>query len=293
MKRQASGLDRVQHWMLAVISHPDGVVVGVDAESSRQHINARSDAVEEVICRSQSQTAIERLQVYANAYYARLIECFHDEYPALRHALGDVFDGFVIAYLQDYPPQSYTLAHLAKDFPKFLRETRPEDVDADLNWPDFLIDLATLERMYAEVFDAPGPERVERLRSEDLFQIAPERWPDYRLMTSPGLRLVTMKFPVHEYASAVRRGETPEVPVPRPTRLVISREDYVVRRRELSRIAFALLGRLIDGKTIGEAFSACLNEARDDELTQLEVHVGQWFEKWTHAGFFSGLYCQT
>ena len=275
--------------MLSVISHPDGVVSGIESDEAQRELSVSPDQIEQVITRSRQCTSIERLQVYGNAYYARLIECLQDEYPALRHALGEeTFEAFAFDYLQHSPSQSYTLTQLGKNFPQFLRETRPQDVPPESTWPEFLVDLATLERTYSEVFDAPGPERLTLLRGEDLLAIPSERWPDVRLIPVECLRLLELRFPVHEYATAVRKGEKPSIPEPGTTYLAVSREDFIVRRRPLTRTAFQLLSHLCEGLPIGAATEKCVagDEAAMDELSG---SLRSWFQTWTAAGYFRGI----
>ena len=171
-------LDHVQRWMQQVIMHPDGIVAGIDSEEARQEIDIESADIEQVVCRSRSLSSIERLQVYGNAYYARLLECLRNEFPATTHAVGEeVFDGFAFGYLQAYPSQSYTLAHLGTQFPRYLAETSPavDTDDAMGDWPAFLVDLATLERCYSEVFDGPGVEGESLLQAEALQSVAAEQ----------------------------------------------------------------------------------------------------------------------
>src|SRR5260370_15904159 len=130
---------------------PHGVHAGVGSDDARRAIDVSAEAVEGVVTRSRSLTALERLDIYHRAYFARLVECLRDEFPVLVHALGeDAFDAFALNYLQRYPSRSYTLNHLGTRFPHYLAETRPDDGDA-LSWPDFLIDLATLELTFGEV----------------------------------------------------------------------------------------------------------------------------------------------
>jgi hypothetical protein len=96
-------LDRLERWMQAVIMHPDGVVAGVASEEARQHIDVTPGAVEQVVTRSRAQTSLERLEVYAGAYYARLLECLRDEFHIFARAVGEeVFDTFAFEYLQKY-----------------------------------------------------------------------------------------------------------------------------------------------------------------------------------------------
>jgi len=284
-------LDQIQRWMQAIITHPDGVEAALDSDQARTEIDVSSNNIDRIVNPSQQCTSVERLEVYANAYYARLLECLRDEFPALFHALGEeVFDGMAFGYLQSYPSKSYTLANLSTKFPDYLAETRPTDeADADVpSWPDFLIDLARLERTYSEVFDGPGIEGAQLLKAEQIAAVLPDDWPRARLVTVPCLRLLALSYPVHEYATGVRKKEEPPIPDPEPTWLAVSRIDYVVRRWPLSRPQYDLLQSLIGGETVGQAIEKAANVAieTDPNLEQLTVNLRAWFEEWSAAGFF-------
>jgi hypothetical protein len=285
-------LARVQRWLQAVITHPAGVEQGISSAQAREQIDVAADNLESVIERSRNLTSAERLEIYASAYYSRLIECLGSEFPAMRHALGqETFDSFAFDYLQAYPSRSYTLSDLSADFPRFLADTRPVDEDdtgGSPSWPDFLIDLARLERIYSEVFDAPGPENLPTLSLADLSAIPADGWTSSRLIPAAGLRLVTLHFPVHEYISAARRGEDPAPPAPSPTWLVVTRREYIVRRHSVSAPEFAVLESLIAGQTIGEAIVTALEQATLD-VGALENTLHQWFASWASGGFFQGL----
>src|SRR5262245_29052096 len=132
--------------MQAVITHPAGVDAGLSAPEAQSHIVTSPSDVEEIIEPSRRQSSIERLEVYANAYYARLIECLQAEFPVFRQTVGDdLFAEFGVDYLGRYPSQSYTLGELSARFVSFLTDTKPTTQDA-ADWSDFLIDLAHLER---------------------------------------------------------------------------------------------------------------------------------------------------
>lgn len=285
-------LDEVQRWMQAVITHPEGVVPGIAAPEAQNQIPLAAEDVEMVITRSRQLTSIERLQIYANAYYARLIECLQEEFPALRHAVGDdAFDAFAYAYLQRYPSKSYTLGELGARFPRFLKETRPT-ADAESareeQWLDFLIELARLELLYSEVFDGPGVEGKELLRADRLKGISPDQWPNARLAAVPCLHLARFRFPVHEYISAVRNKSAPQFPELVDTYLAITRRDYVVRRIPLSRPQYLLLCALVRGRSVGDAIAKLvrMSPANDEGLAESLHH---WFADWTAAGFFQAV----
>lgn len=281
-------LNDLQRWMQAVVIHPDGVEAGIESPAARGQIDISPQRAGEVISRSHNQTSIQRLQVYANAYYARLLECLRDEFPALVHTLGEeTFNGFAFAYLQAQPSRSYTLSQLGRSFPQFLADTRPDHADGrgSPSWPDLLVDLATVERTYSEVFDGPGLEGRRILRPEDVAAISPDRWPHMRLAPAACLRLLTLAYPVHEYISAVRHGKEAVLPNPSPTYLVVTRRDYVVRRIAVSQQEYELLSLLVSGATVGRAIERFAENTDVDDET-LATNVRDWFQRWTEIDLF-------
>lgn len=279
-------LARLQRWMQEVITHPDGVTQGIDSQAAREQIDIETARVEEIVEGSSRLGSTERLAVYGNAYFARLIECLGEEFPATRHALGEeTFDSFALGYIQHSRPSSYSLSFLGERFAQYLKDTRPTDVPQP-GWPDFLIDLATLERTYAEVFDGPGPEDLPTLRPKDVQAVPPEQISQIRLIPVPSLRLLELSFPVHEYVTAVRRQQAPEIPKPAETLLVITRRDYVVRRGTVSRAEYTLLQAILKGSTLGESIAAAADSISDRHDDELAAHLSEWFQHWSAAGWF-------
>jgi hypothetical protein len=276
--------------MQAVITHPAGIEVGLTSEAARAEIEVSAQELDRLILPSQRQSSQERLAVYANAYYARLLDCLREEFPVLAKTLGEeAFDAFAFGYLQAYSPRSYTLGELGRQFHQYLAETRPADdgfLEGSIGWPEFLIDLATLERCYGEVFDGPGIENRPSLQAADLLAIRPENWPDTRLVPAPCLRLLALRFPVHEYISAVRlRGEA-TIPEPAATHLVVTRRDYTIRRTAVSPLEFELLSAVL-AEPVGAAIARVASDPRHAPDT-LESSLRTWFQQWTSAGYFIG-----
>ena len=206
------------------------------------------------------------------------------------HAVGEeIFDGLAFGYLQAYPSTSYTLGNLGGHFVQFLEETRPTDEpDEEPSWPDFMIDLARLERSYSEVFDGPGAERLKLLDVAEIQAIQADEWPSARLVPVPCLRLLFLRYPVQEYATGVRKKRIRALPDPQPTWLAVSRIHYVVRRWTLSRIQHDLLASLLAGQTIGEAIekAALATHKSGHSLDGLGENFRDWFQEWSSAGFF-------
>lgn len=279
-------LATVQRWFQAVVTHPGGVEGGVGSEAAQDLIHLRHGELEAVVGRSRNLTAAERMSIYANAYYARLLECLEAYYPVLRQALGEeVFHGFAFEYLQRYPSGSYTLDHLGDDFANFLEETRPDDGST---WPDFLIDLATLEWNIARVFDGPGVEFQPLLTPEALQAFPAERFGEARLTPAPCLRVLSFRYPVNAYYTAARQAEEEEeIPVPNPDaeRVALTRRDFVVRRYPLTAPQYALLEKILAGATVGESIVAAA-EVSDLEDDALATELRGWFRFWSAEGFF-------
>ena len=302
----APALDVLQLWFQAVVTHPDGVSAGLASPAAHRFVPLDHGGLERLVRRSGRLTAEQRLSIYANAYYARLLECLADCFPVLRRVLGaEVFAGFAFDYLQRYPSRSYTLDRLAESFPRFLDETRPDrpapaarqpahepepahDLCPEAAWPDFLIDLATLELAIAQVFDGPGAEGEPLLAPADLEPLrADGRFASARLAAVPCLRLLRFRYPVNAFYTAARTsaGELP-LPAPAAEHVALSRTDFVVRRHELSPLEHALLAALLAGSSVGEAIAAAAaaSELSDDDLA---TRLDPAFRRWTAAGFFT------
>jgi Putative DNA-binding domain len=306
---QQPNLDRVQRWFQAVITHPDGVRPGAAAAP---RLNGGPNAIDRVITRSSRLSAADRLNVYANAYYARLLECLGDVFPVLKRTLGDdAFGGFAFGYLQSYPSRSYTLNELGRSFPQYLQETRPpcEQRERDASgasgvtsggaddapmtsggadWADFLIDLARLEWEVYEVFDCPGTEDGPALTAERVSAIDPHHWPTARLTPAPCLRLLETRYPVNAYYTAMRRAkddQTVAFPDPVESYLAVNRLDYAVQRYDLTRAQHALLSAVLAGKPVGEAIARAA-DAFEGDATELAGQLQRWFHDWTAGGFF-------
>lgn len=242
-----SDLRSLQEWMLAAIAGPDGVPA----------------AAGEIVCGTERLSAERRLELYRRSHHLRLLEAMRAGYPGLRHMLGqELFDEFALDYLRARPSRSYTLQRLGEGFADHLAATRPDADGAPEAWPQMMIDLARLERTFAEVYDGPGME------GEGSPEPPADRDATVTAEPAPCLRLVHSSFPAGPYLDAVRRGEDPELPAPEESYLAVSRRDYVVTLTVLDPAEFALLGRLVRG------MPAAWSEVR----------------RWAAAGFFGTLH---
>jgi hypothetical protein len=236
----------IQTWMQATMIEPEA--------------RASDEELERVVRSTPGLPARARIELYRSGYRMRLVECMRATHPALRHALGDeLFDAFAAEYVERNPSRSHTLLELGAQFADHLAATRPDGhlpAAERESWPDFVIDLARLERLFLEVYEGPGAEG-ERLAGGDDLPAAPDPgWLGARVEAVPCLRLFRSRFPVGPYLLAARRGERPELPPPGRTWIALCRRDYAVTLAELDAPGHQLLGALAAGADLRQAAAA-------------------------------------
>ncbi|MBE7463815.1 MAG: putative DNA-binding domain-containing protein [Planctomycetes bacterium] len=274
-------LGALQRWMFEVVAHSKGVEAGVESEAARKHIDVPFEQLESVVERSKQLSAKERLDVYANAYFWRLLEIMQMDFPTVECAVGkDLFRGLVERYLDRHPSKHWSLGKLGVPFSSYLRH---ETGDLEIPEPAFLADVAAIEWAMEEVFDE---QRAEPVQLDDLLGVPPDRWAGARVQTIPALRLIECGYPAHEYIAAVRKGECPPVPAPKDDFVAVYRKEFSVYRLQLEREGYALLNALRAGQTLEEALEL-LADRPETDLERLAANVGAWFQDWASRGLFA------
>lgn len=283
-------LGAVQRWFEAVVTHPGGVEAGAASPGAQQYARLGRDELERMVQRSPSLTAHDRLSIYANAYYARLLECMAESFPIFQKAVGeDLFSDFAFAYLQQCPPTSYSLNHLADRFPDFLRHSAPGTEGAEADWVTFLVDLAHLEWTIAQVFDGPGTESMDLPGPEDLRALDPDAWRQARIELAPCLRLLACRCPVNGYYTRARADDqAPDPPAAAAAWVAVSRRDFVVRRFDLEAGEYVLLEALGSGQCVEEAIQISAATVELDDAA-LAMTLQCWFTRWSKEGFFASI----
>ena len=152
--------------------------------------------VSSIIKANDRLTSFERLEIYNRQYWFRLIDCFYDDFPALRAVLGDdPFYRLAIAYLETNPSRSFTLRDLGGQLARFLR--------AEPAWiashPGLARDVARLEWAHVVAFD--GPE-IPPLEMDQLLDSDPST---LRLGLQPYLTFLACDHEVDNFVLAIHR----------------------------------------------------------------------------------------
>lgn len=270
----APGLRELQRWFASVTTHPEGVLEG---HASR----GRNQKLERLVTPGPQLSAIDRVQIYNDGYFARLVECLTDDYPALSYALGEeTFSSLTRAYIEKYPSRSRSLNAYGQQMAAFCR-TRTEP------WAGFAAALARLEWALVEVVHEPASES---LAPDALATIPAARWQTARLLPSRGLRLLGFDYPVNDFFQAFRDERAPEMPERCATATAVYRQGLALWRMGLEPRAALLLKDLVSGVPLAVAVATLETRSQaagtSDELARLLPH---WLGSWVQSGFFRGV----
>ena len=264
MAGSAGDLERTQRWLQTAITHPD----------------RRRAGLEDIVLPSTALNSMQRLSIYSNMYFERLVAILAEEFPTVRHLIGpQVFADEVKDYVTRHPSTHYSLAQLGKHFPRFLLE---ESNAIAVPHREFAAAIASVERTMEDVFDE---RQDEPLLVEEIQTIDPDSWDQVRLKPVSALRLLQLPYPVNDYISAVRDGRRIDIPGANRTFIAVYRHDYRVWRADLNECQFTLLSELREDRTLGEALRVCA-ELPGSDSDELATHLFEWFRNWTAEGYF-------
>ena len=215
--------------------------------------------------------ARERLEIYANAYFYRLLDVFKEEFPATLAILGEVnFHNLVTGYLVDYPPKEPSIIHAGSHLPDFIRAHPLGE-----RWR-YLGDLARLERTTLEIFHAPDATALD---AATMRHLAPHEWPGMIMRAHPASRILDTNWRVDEILHAIETGETWSEPEGAPASIIVWRQNSRVNYRVVERAERAGLEMARDGAAFASICEAISAEADGDEdpATLINRLLTRWF----------------
>ena len=239
-------------------------------------------------------TAFERLQIYNQQYWWRILGAFGEDFRGVRAVLGESkFDRLAVAYIEACGSHSWTLRNLGSQLVPFL-EKHPE-----LTKPRTALALDVARVEWARVLAFDDPEKPV-LTAKQIARIPPDR---LRLGLQPYVSLLELHHPVDEMmrtlkhteiaavsnavsATHTRRRKVVTVRRSRtPIHLAVHRVNFSVYYKRLDPEAFRLLLALRSGETLEEACGTAF--AGSKELPeQSAARIQEWFARWMEFGWF-------
>ena len=262
--RGPSDLAALQALLYRLITAPGGVEEALCAERI-----PLSDGLESIISDRGRMTARERLEIYANAYFHRLLDALKADFPATFAVLGEVnFHNLITGYLIEYPPNEPNIYFAGQHLADFLRGHPISG-----KWP-FLADLAALERAVADVFHDLDAEPLD---AAAIRAVPPAEWPAIALRMVPASRLLDLRSEVEAVLRAVESGEAWTEPEPGARSVLVWRQEGRVNYRAIDRAERAALELARESAkfaAICDAFaSAC---ASPDTVGAINAMLSRW-----------------
>lgn len=260
-RRDRAALRSLQRWFAGVVQHPRGVRAGLRAHGLQPADGSRVNA-------ATAAQGARRLQVYGEAYFARLVDVLAGDYPALRAFVGERrFAAWAKRYLVRCPSRHPNLNQLGARFPRHVRTAERGSAIAAA--------LADIELAVTRAFDAPARTP---LSTGAVASVSPARWRRLRLVLDPSVQLLRVPAAAADRYVAWGTGERTASRTG-TVELLVVRTDDQVQRFELPRGAARVLRRLRRGATFGEALAG----------TPLHAPVGEWFARWRAVGVFAAV----
>jgi len=255
MTDESAGLKRLQEILYRLITAPNGVAEGLAHETGLP-----AGGIAAIIAGDERMTPAERVEIYANGYFYRLLDVLKEDFPATLAVAGaDHFHNLVTGYLIDFPPTEPSIYFAGRNFAAYL-STHPMRE----RWP-FLAELAQLERTTLESFHAADAHPLD---ADAMRETPVAEWPALAMRTHPATRLVESKWRVDEVLRAVEDGNEWRVPKREAVTIVVWRRDARVfyraaepGEREALRMASATEGTTF--AAICEAIAAGAGEGQD------------------------------
>jgi hypothetical protein len=247
-------LRQLQALLYRLIVAPNGVAEALANDQAAIDLD-------EVIVGDARMTAAQRVGIYADAYFYRLLDALKEDFPATLAVVGaDEFHNLITSYLLAHPPADPSLLHAGRCLADHL-ERSPMLV----RWP-FIADLARLERALIESFHAVDATSLDRAAVQS---IPPDEWPDLMLVLHPATRVLRLQWRIEEILRAVEQNELlPEV-LGAPVTLVVWRRQAQVFYRVAEPAEETALNLIEQRCDFGAVCEGVGTIASDDDVPRL------------------------
>ena len=265
-------LKQLQSILYRLITAASGVAEGLAAERSMP-----AGGLDALVLGDDRLSAEDRVDIYANMYFYRLLEVLKEDFPATLRVLGDDnFHNLATGYLLEYPPTEASVHHCGRHLADFLRD------HAFRKDAPYIADLAALERAVVEVFH--GPDAVA-LEADQLRGIAPEKWSALMMRTHPAAQILKLEYRVVELERAVEEEREWKPAAAGDVEVIVWRRNSQVFYRDLEKVEERVLATLQDGVTFAKA---CELVAEDRDATKDPVEeVNRLLARWLADGILT------
>ncbi len=282
-------LKEIQEWFAGIITQP------IDDESHINPIAPSGKPIQEeakkYIAPSPTLKSSERIELYNQQYWWRLLNTMQTTFPLITRLLGyhQFNDRIAIPFLQKYPSQHYSLSHLGERLPHWIKdEYQGED-------KQLLIDSIAIDEAFNEsFFAARQPPVTKNLSPEQAFSKKGRLQPHLFLFEMPydlfSFRAEIQKkdpdfwsnhhFPNLEHALLDNGIHFPKLNQEQEYYFIIYRNlNNIVSWESISKAEYQLLQRFQNGSSI-EEMCEWVSQNENTFLNDAQSNLQQWIQKW-------------
>ncbi|HEY6395040.1 MAG TPA: DNA-binding domain-containing protein [Candidatus Binataceae bacterium] len=266
-------LKQIESLLYRLITAPSGVGEGLAAEKKLP-----AGGLAGIILGDERLSADERVDIYANMYFYRLLDVLKEDFPATLAVLGaENFHNLATGYLLEHRPTEPSVLHLGRHLAEYLQ--RSTLAHAFRIEAPFIADLARLERATIDVFHAPD---FPALDTAAMRAIPAARWPRLKMRLHPAVRILQCEWKVADVLTAVEAGREWTAPAHEKCNLLVWRHDSRSHCREMDSIESHALS-LAERDASFAAICDVIVRATDDE-TKLVVLINTMLQRWIFDG---------
>ncbi len=281
-------LKRTQLWFGSIIGRP------IDDDHLMLPISPSGNSMEEeapqYISPSPTLASHERIQIYNQQYWWRLLSLLHDIFPFLTNLFGYADFNRLIGfpYICHYRPEHWSLTFLGTLLPKYLKETYWE---ADRR---LIVDAAMIDEAFNEAFFVEGmppinmPVKAEQKAIHDLVET--------KLYLQPHVYLYNLPYHLFKFRADLLEPDNGDhwldLPLPKLEQdsryyfMLFRNTQNLVEWRKISAAEYYLLRMIKKGSSAAEACT-WLEKQRKSLLNDATEHLHSWFQEWTLQGLLT------
>lgn len=279
-------LSKTQYWFAQIISQP----------LQKDSFLPKYSPTGQLISKEAAQYIVpsklkphERIQIYYQQYWWRLLSTLHEAFPLLVRMFGytSFNETLAVPYLTKYPPNHWSLNVLGAKLPQWI--------DEDYHEPDrkLVYDVALLDEAFTSAFVAPHHPPV------DAKKIVHEGGTDsllsLKMYLQPHVHIFSWDYDLFAFRKAFLEKDVdhwiendfPELIKDKAYSFVFHRGlNYDLYWRDIRPAQVLLIKLFQNGTTIEKACAALENES-EEIMNEAAENLQHWFHEWTTYGWLT------
>lgn len=249
-----------------------------------------ADDVSRYVTSSSTLKPHQRMQIYNQQYWWRLLNTLHVNFPLVTRLFGyHAFNEKIgIPYILKYPPNHWSLALLGEHLPQWIAECYKEPDQSlishasQLDWA-FTASFVSAQHPALDLYQM-DPKEIEKMISHSILYLQPHihlfSW-EYHLFAfrEEFLKQDVDYWTEHRFPK-LKKGQSYHF-------ILYRNAKNNIAWREISLGAFLLLDRFKNGGTTIEAACEYLESQGEALYEEATTHLQEWLQDWTQSGWLT------